>query len=865
MNELQSANGHANGNGNGNGSVKALPLSLVSRLFNIAPSQWPRVTECWLFTFFFKLGSAIGWTVITAAFISRFGIIYLPVLFVLNAFLTMLSTYFFEDVITKIKKEVLMIIMVLIAALCLFFASFLYEQSSVSFFALVIFAESVFLAQFNVFIPILVGDRFTPLESQQTFPFVESADTIGGMIGGAVVGIFGAAFPLQWFLYIWMAFLACIIVVFIVTSFVRQSLPSLPFNRNKEDAHSKTTDQIKLIFQSIKRIPFLKGLITIVLLQWVFMNILEFQYTKAIQQTVTNRHEETIAYADSHSWEAALLRSPDGARSEEKTIEPTRTLRNLSKEEQAELTSKLGMLKGFFYAGALIVQILFASRLIETLGVVGSLLLHPVIMIISLVGMFLRFGFLSSVITRMNFEITNVVHKNAYFTSHYAFPKYVRDQAAEFLEGIVRPLGTIFGMLFIFGLQFVFAGKDLSMWIHAIMFVIMGAILINTMRLQTKYTSISKEQLFSDLPYPEKLNAIEILAQRGHKNAPFILVQKLTEEVSQALPREAPIVRIKLLNALGQLHDYSTLPQILESFYDQNVDVRLEAAHALMNFHDLGERFYMQAFSRYRTIETLKEIFRHEKSSAVRSAIIRIFSLLRQPDIVPFLLEVMRDRSGDATADCIYTIGLFHDPSAAYYIAPFLHDTNLDVRANAIIALWQFPQYRPQLSAVLHSMFDHTDQDVVRAGVYAAGEIGLPWQSRLRKIIVSADQKTVMEAAFALTKCADTMGFQTLLDQLLSIDRESFENARRFLHRLKPKAKLLVEQVLIHFISEELNEIMNTMKGTSLEQIDGATLEKLRRLYTLLEQHEELFEIEKALQEQKQETEILVKRSYLAS
>ncbi len=95
-----------------------------------------------------------------------------------------------------------MLLMILFAAVCLFLASFVYSSSQFAFFTFVLIAESIFLAQFNVFIPILVVDRFTPLESQKTFPFVESADTAGMMLGGVIVGIFASKIPIPIFLYI---------------------------------------------------------------------------------------------------------------------------------------------------------------------------------------------------------------------------------------------------------------------------------------------------------------------------------------------------------------------------------------------------------------------------------------------------------------------------------------------------------------------------------------------------------------------------------------------------------------------------------------------------------------------------------------
>ncbi len=817
--------------------------SFFHRLFNIAPSQWPRVSECWLITFFFKTGSAIGWTVVTAAFVSHFGIKFLPLLFVLNAILIIGSTFLFEQLIMRTKREVLMIVMILLGAVSLFFASFFYDRNTVAFFALVLFAESVFLAQFNVFIPILVGDRFTPLESQSTFPFIESGETLGGMIGGTLVGMLATQLPIPVFLYIWIGFLACIIFIFVITSILREKLPPLPF-RAAESSSIRTRDQIKLVLKGIQKISFLKGLVMVVLLQWVFLNILEFQYTKAFEQRVTKKPEATIALVhDSNLFQVSTLNALD--RGQRHAAPPLREAsRSLTQAQQTQLTEELGIWKGLFHFGAFLVQIFFASRLITSLGIVGSLLLHPIMMLMSLVGMLLKFGFNAAVVTKMSFEVTNVVHKNAYFSSHYALPKFIRDQASQFLEGIVRPLGTIVGMGFLLVLQMVLVGTSLSMWIHLVMFGLMVAILMATIRLQPKYTKLSRDQLFSNLPYPEKLNAIEVLAQRGHKDGSFILAQKLASPLSQ----ESPTVRMKILSALGKLRDYETLPEILESFSDSNPEVRLEAAHALMNFHDIGERFYSQAFSRYRMIETLKQVFRQETSAAVRGAIIRVFSLLRQPDIVPFLLELLKTEDAHTRGDGIYTLGLFQDPNTAYYIVPFLNDESPWVRSNAIIALWNSRKYRPALTVQLDGMLGHQDSLMQQAALFALGEIGISREPIISEFLKSEDAELKREAAFALTKCADPRGFSHLLEHFLSLPSENFETLKRFLHRLNPKARRMVEQILSQVVSRELDSIMEKDQVKDLSQIDRQILEKLRRLYRLLDQHEELFAIESALQ-----------------
>lgn len=841
-------NGNVYANENGKHNFRQKLIYFVSRLFNIAPSQWSRVSECWFLTFFFKIGSAVGWTVLTAAFVSRYGIGFLPVLFIFNALFLTLSTFFFERFIMRIKREVLMILMILIGAICLFFGAVLYDKAPLAFFALVIIAESVFFAQFDVFLPILVGDRFTPLESQRTFPFIESAETIGGMIGGALVGIFASKFHIQWFFYIWLFFLACVILVFIITSYVRTNLPPLPFRYTASVKHEKTADQIKVVINSIKKIPFLKGLVVIVLLQWIFMNVLEFQYTKSLEQSVTKKREATIALVDKNMFKVDTLSPVVGPIKIPEKIER----RALTVDQQAQLTQKLGAMKGIFYFAAMMVQIFLASRLITLLGIVGSLLLHPIVMLISLLGMFLKFGFLSSAIAKLNFEVTNVVHGNAYFSSHYALPKKIRDQATEFLEGVVRPLGTIAGMLFIFLLQISFSGRDLSMWIHAGMFTLMGIILICTMRLQHKYTKISRDQLFSDIPYPEKLEALEVLAQKGHQNAPKILVEKLLSKNGSLGKNEYTAVRIKLISVLGKYRNYQTLPELLEALHDSDPDVRLEAAHALMNFHDIGDKFYSQTFSRYRMIETMKEIFCKEKSATVRRAIIQLFSLLRQPDIAPFLLQLLKDENCQVRADVVYTLGLFRDPNVAFYILPYCSDSDPFVRSNAIIALWQFPQYLAMLENELDKMLQSQEIDVLKAGIYAIGEIGAPHRRTiLFEFLDNSNAEIQLEAAFALTKCGEPGGFNLILDHFLSIPIEKFESLRRFFKRLKPKAKNMTQTLIANFVSQQLNNLMSSEKNAKLavDKIDENILERLRRLYRLLDHHDELYTIESILKQ----------------
>ena len=109
-----------------------------------------------------------------------------------------------------------------------------------------------------------------------------------------------------------------------------------------------------------------------------------------------------------------------------------------------------------------------------------------------------------------------------------------------------------------------------------------------------------------------------------------------------------------------------------------------------------------------------------------------------------------------------------------------------------------------------------------------------------------------IEAAFALTKASDSKGFSVLLNYYLNLPDDQFSSLRRFIEKLKPKAKHMIEQVITNEVSSDLNGIMRDYSGRPIAEIDHSLLHRLRRLYLLLDQHEEIFLIETELKEEEE-------------
>lgn len=773
--------------------------SYINKALNINSDEWPRITISWLIHFFLKIGFVIGWTILVAMFLSRIGIEKLPFLFIVNALLIIVGASLFSKIVNIIKKEHLILGISVAAGAILCFSTLFASTPSWIFFGLILIAEAVFLSQLSILGWLFVEDLFSPLESERTFPIIESAETIGGIVGGFIIITLARHIAPYKFIFIWaIATLMIVITIFFFKTYAKK-VPFLHFQKHKTEKQ----ESIKKIF-SAKGNPFLKGLLLIILLQWLFVNILEFQYTKAIAQSITTQ----AGY-------------------------------------EASLTYSLGSLHIIFSACALFIQLLAASRVIKYLGITGSMALHPLVCLLSLFGFTLRFNFLSAVITKTGHEMSHVIFKNSYHSSYYALKHKIRKQTKEFLEGFVKPVGAIIGMIFIIGLQRLTHNENLTLSINILMIAITAILFIRTLNLRGKYTKLSCERLSNSASKGTKLNAIEILSQKGHKNSG----EKLTNMLSSEEEKE---IQVKIIKALGEIKDPATLPEIIEYIDNPDKKIRNSAIETLGKFKKLGKHFYAQAFSKHRAINKLKELFRKEQTEEIRESIIKVLANLDQNDIIDFLLKTLKEsKNPKIKADCIYLCGLFHDPNAAYYIKPYLKSRSPRIKANTIIALWQFKKYGLKLKKELSKMLEKKDRQILISALYTIGEIKAEQEiKKLLKCLKSEDFGIKKQATIALLKMENSEIISEVSSLLLKANNKTVEEIKKVGSAVSPKFWKEIKKALEKKASTEINRILsqNTEKKDFIE-LDTATLEKIKNIYKRVEEHHEVDKIERVLQQ----------------
>jgi len=778
-----------------------LARTILNKLMNITSDEWPRIAISWSLQFLYRAGFVIGWTVLLSIFVTRFGIMSLPYFFILYALLDIVGALGYSFILERFAKDKIIIVTALGGALLFFLLGLLSFYSNTIFIFIAIAGLSIVFTQLYILNSGFIEDLFSPLESERTFPLIESAETIGGIAGGVLITTYIGNIPAGYLLN----FLVVILIMFVpIMVFHRQLLKKLPFIHFKKRRKRQGINfaEIKKSLKHVKRIPFLKLLLVVVLCQWIFSNLLEFQFIEAL-----------------------FGHLPEGVRAEK------------------ELTYGLGSLQILFHSAALLMQILVASRIISSLGVISSLLLHPVVTLLSLGTLMLRFGVSSAILTKLNYEMTFTIFKNAYHSSYYAIESKIREQVRELLEGFVHPLGTILGMGMLIFLEQFFHGQMFNRSITGLMITIMGIMLFVILKNDRKYTQISVKNLLYSKDPAVQLNAIEILGQKGHKNATEILTRTLNQkDVNDK-------VRIKILNTLGHIKDSESLSEIIDALEHKNPEIRKSSLMALEKFDATNKKGVKHPFSTHRTNHLLKKMFLKEDDYAIKSLVINVLAKHGTDKIVPYLLSLLQSAKKHQKADVIRVCGNFHDISLVHYLMPFLESDDSIIKSRTIVALWQFKKHRMRLlQEVKNMLFSKNKIDRLEA-YYILGETkAMQEKNRLLDLLQSKDEDEKLAAAIALAKMNVREGIPIIVEKILY--DESLRKQLLYLVQLKLEKRM--KNYTINLLNQRVSLYINNMLSESnkhtLEELDTSTLMKLRSAYELVNEHEEVENVNKVLQ-----------------
>lgn len=785
-------------------AVGKLMGGAVNGIFNITVNEWPKVILSWIVRFCYRFGFVIGWTVMVAIFVSKFGIASLPYLFVLNGVFTILGSVIFATFIDRFSRSGLMVWSLFLASTLLFIALFFVKTHFSLFFGLLVVAEAVFLMQFRIMSNGHTEDMFTATESERTFPIIESADTIAGILAGLLVIFLVDHIQIHSFIYLWVATLL-LMVPFLLYSQSRQEI-SLVTEGPKNSRSFGIITKLKKEFANGSNVSYIKGLFLIVFFYWVLFNLLEFQYTKAIYQNVSNM----------------VLEAGSGF--------------------EHVFIHDLGELSILFSGSALLIQFFLGGRLLSRLGVFGSMLIHPIVSILSFLSLLFSFNFLNAVMVKNNFTITSVLYNNGYHCGYYAIKERLREHTRELMEGVVRPIGAIAGTLLLILMQFLFKGSFLTVSITLLMIVVSVVIFYVSYRQQKNYTKLVVSDLLNSKDRVIRLNAIDILAQKGHGNS-FGVLSKIAFNVKEPLT-----IRLRAIRGLSDLGDVASFESILKCLDDECLVIRDASLTAMFNFDFLASSSKKYLMLKYRLIVALKKIYSAEENAEINTKIIKLMSQLSNVAALEFLLEIFHRPGKTDKNSAILALAGYESEEVENVLYPYLRSKSIDESLSAALVLYKSDKYGDEALHVLGKLLFSKHKRTLAYGLFAIGELKLKkYLGLCEKYLNSNNHHLALASAIALAKMGNLASVSVLVKFLFSSDEGLVAEAKREIKHIDVRILKIVDKIVRDRVQEEIEDIMSLNIKNAVNKFEREHLLHLKRLYNLIEEYDEIEEINKLL------------------
>ncbi len=772
-------------------------ISLINRFFNIKGDEWSRVFFALAIKFLYRTAFVVAWTVLVAMFVSRYGILSLPYLFIINAVFSIIGSILYTLFFERMTRVLVMLYTIVLAGIFLFVAALLVNTHQILFFSLLILSISILLNQLRIIMIAYVEELFDPLTSERTFPILEVSETVGGIAAGVLVTFLSSYFALSSFIYLIVSVLFLLIPLLLFFNFEDDKV-ELVHKKNHNKSPDGIFSQLKQAFDSKSHSNFVFGLILIVMFQWIIFNLLEFQYTKVVYQNVSH-----FIFEAGGGFEHAFIHD-------------------------------LGLLFILFSASALIVEIFLGSRLITSLGVVGAMLLHPIVTFFSIIGLFFRFDFLSAVLAKNNFTLTSVIHTNTYHISYYAVKEKVREHLREFLEGVVRPLGALVGTLAIILLDKLFTGSSLVLALNIAMIICTILFFYVTYKQQEKYTKVVTEELLHSNEKHIRFNAIDLLAQRGHKLALSTLINILVR------PEELSSIKVKILAVFSELQSPDTVLDIIACLDSPKTEIREAALDTLISFKFL-HRSSEYLFVKYKLISALKDLYQGEKDKEILAKIIYLMSLLSNVSTVEFLFKIINAKNSDHKADAIFALGKCDDDSIAKILEGYIYSKNLIYQLNAAMALVNFKKYRDEALHLINSFIYSDKKDKIIYGLLAIGELNLrSKKSVCLKYLESDDVELKLYSSIALAKMGFYHSVSSILDLLFAGDEHLVKKIKSSIKNVDVRIYKNIDKILKQVVSQKVEDLKVQNNHSNLESFSADSLARLKKLYTLIDEYEEV-------------------------
>jgi len=713
--------------------MKFLRLIKIHKILNIAPAELPHVGISWFLGLISRMTMVLGWTILTVIFVSGYGIASLPFLFIFHATGIILGSLVFGSLLERFKREYYLMFIIIATAVILGLAASL-DLTEIQVTALLIVALSVLQSQFKIVASLFTEELFTPSQSLRVFPVIESAETVGLIAGGLLISLLAPHLSLTKFLYIWMIIILMAVPALLYYLSNSVGIPFLELihysHESMEHDDAVHEHEFKGLLGSLKsafELKFIKSLVLIVLLQWMFFNVLEFQYTKAIEESVTTSHANLVLKDMNEFGHGSVLLADKASKSqvseaqvEESDISEASPVEvhgkvdsELPNEEyyedfQNDFARDLAIYQVLFGVATLFFQLVLASRILSYLGVVGSMIIYPAVLLMSMTWMTINFNFGSAILTRFNHELGHVLHTNAYHSSYYALAHSIRGKVKEFLEGFVRPLGAILGTSILIAFTYIVPEKNLAMSINLMAVFVLIVMLFASMRMRPHYDLLPQNDLKKSKSLNVLINALDIILQNsGHHESSFLIdIHKSRND----LPFEVEKNLVMTIGEIGEAKDISYLIDLLK----KKPNLSFEVVHAINTlFSKYSSEVREKPFTWYALTKLYQDLLRNANDSQLKAEIVSFIILSNYHkgliDEIMYLLDNELDE--ETISVCSESLISVKDDHIVSFLEHLLEHDNPKVKAGISYVLAEYLKESGKIYTILQDMLESRKED----------------------------------------------------------------------------------------------------------------------------------------------------------
>jgi HEAT repeat protein len=502
---------------------------------------------------FTAMGASVGGIGIEALFFARFGVEYLPYMFLGLGITSMIVSFGITAALGSIPRRILYLAIPLLIAIILVTARLaLFAKLSWLYPGLWL-GKEILNSLNGILIWGVAGVLFDTRQAKRLFPLFNASRILGQVIGGFATGILVTAIGLENLLLVWAVTL---LLAFLFTRAIlrnRQIATSVGQSRQKQPP---LLQEMQRGYQYVRRSP-LMGWVS---LAAILFSLLYFSLALPFSRAVTEQYPN-----------------------------------------EENLATFLGLFNGLTTAAAFLASLFFANRLFARFGVMVCILVFPVIYLVGFTSLALLPIFAIVVSFRfIQMLWLSGIADPAWQAMFNVVPPERRDQVRAFIDGVPEQAGTfIAGAVLIIGEQTLapeqlyivglFAAALCTFAIYRARIGYNGA-LIDALRAGNPHIFYSEELPFGGF----QQDASAIRAALGGLNDRDPVIRRVSAEIlghlsipeaeaalTRGIDDSDALVRASCIRALAQAKATSALTKIGESLRDPEPDVRFEAVTAL--------------------------------------------------------------------------------------------------------------------------------------------------------------------------------------------------------------------------------------------------------------------------------------------